>query len=201
MSSIRNIPGYAAAVDAEREARQEAWLALQEPICGIEMAPLTLRKLLYLTLARNHYVSEDARPSEHLYHIGQFLWVCSIHFREGDLKARDRFFKRIRKLELRPVIRGILDYRSQSLFDLAAAASSNHSAPKTDWISGMIHRFASSYSWTPDRVLDMPIRQLIQLDRCAAADDPETRKRLSNPMSDKILMDHLQRLNAKPPRS
>lgn len=193
------IPGLAEARALEQQRRKESWLCVEEPICGVEMAPLTLRRALYLSLAGNPYVSGAADDAE-ASHAAQFLWVCSQAFKAGAEKARRRFYRRIRR-SLFPVAHiGIQSYLDAAFFDLPAGDARADGRPSyVDWVSSSIHRLAERYGWLPDAILDLPVRQIVALDRCALAADPDGAKRLSNPLSDRLIAEHLERRNAPKP--
>jgi len=192
--TVNEIPGYQEAVAYESEKRQEAWLGLEPDLCGLPVAPLTLRKILYLNLAGNPFITGEGQATT--YHVAEFLWVVSQTFQPAHLKARKRFFRRIRKMEIPLAIEGIDDYLAAAFFDSDPGADTpQRSAPKVDWISNCIHLFASNYGWSAERVLDLPYRQITQLNRCLRAQDPDTYKTLWNPHSDAVSAEWLEKVN------
>lgn len=197
VATIRSFPGYSEAVAAEAQHRQEAWLGREPDICGIPVDPLSLRKILYLNLAKNPFINAD--HSDYTpYAIAEFLWVVSQGFVEADIKARKKFFKRLSMTRINQASREIADYLERAFFDSAGGGDGkNYSAPKIDWIASIIHRFASDYGYSPSFVLDMPYRQINQLVRCQKSEHPELSKRLENP-SDQILAKQLEALNNPP---
>lgn len=202
MRTVRSIPGYSEAIEREETHRVEAWLGLEEPIYGVEMSPLTLRRLMYLAAAKNPFVEGASHDFEYTpYAVGSFLWICSCDFVAGPGKhadrARKRFFKRLRKLPCLEVSQKIFVYLNESYFDLASFSGRSETAPKIGWVGAQIHRHASEYGWSVDEILDTPMKQLIQLDRCQLAGDSETAKLLSNPVSDGVTAAYLEARNSK----
>jgi hypothetical protein len=196
MVSIRQIPGYAEAVAAEADQRQEAWLALEPDICGIPVVPLTLRKIMFLSLSKNDFVSSHNDTISE-YSVAEFLWVVSTQFTPANARARKRFYKSIKRVSIKQAVKEISQYLERSFFDAPiGSTATNHTAPKVDWITNCIHRYATHYSFHPDTTLDLPFRQISQLSRCQKGDDPEASKTLANP-SDAIAAKHLESLNAK----
>lgn len=202
METVQDIEGYSEAQEVEYQFRIECWLGQEEPICGLPMAALTLRRLLLLVAAGNPFVRDREDDFEwHPYHVAEFLWVCSPDFVEGPgkaaEKARKRFYrsiaKRIRFLEAVSPIRSYVD---SSYFDLVAGPRDSARAPLTGWVASIVHRLASAYGWTVPQIFQMPVRQIWQLDRCQMASDPDLYNQLSNPISDRIAMADLERLNA-----
>lgn len=201
MDTVNQFEGYAEAREAEYQFRLEAWLGLENPICGVEVAPLTLRRLLLLAAAGNPFVCDRQQDFKfEPYHIAEFLWVCSQSFIEGPGKraerARRRFYRSIRRLRYLEAVGPIEEYIDRSYFDLVSGGSSDVSAPKTGWVASIAHRAASSYGWGLSEIMDTPLRQIWQLDRCQLASDPETANLLSNPLSDKVVLAELEKRNA-----
>jgi hypothetical protein len=76
------IPGYAEAIRKETKLRDTAFLDGLDLICGIEVLPLSLRRLNWLEAARNGWVVacrfDDAQ--EMLAHALQVIWFCTPGF-------------------------------------------------------------------------------------------------------------------------
>lgn len=207
MADIRENPAIREAIEREKETRQEAWLGLEEPLCGVLVKPLTLRMVLFLDLARNWYVAggfasvdfrDGSTVSDWVFNQSQFLWVVSPKFSAGNERARTRFYKSLRKLEPGKLHRAIERYYGAAFFDAPANCSTNSSAPKVDWIAAFVHEFASAYHWPADRILDTPLRVLLQLRRCIQiSNEPKSANSLPNPESDAATKDFLDELNRK----
>lgn len=194
MASIREIPGYAEAVAAERETRQDAWLSEEPDICGVAVDPLTPRKIVFLSLASNGYIMDSPDPSA--YDMALFLWVVSGEFEPKADRKRAKFYKRLRKLDTLDLHAGITDYLARSYFDMPGACAENHTAAKVDWIPLFIHNLAESYGWSVAQCLDTPLRQTLQLRRCIQiSTDPASHMHLRNPLSDRVAEDFLINAN------
>ncbi len=199
MANIREDPGVAAAIAQERELRQEAWLGAEEDIVGIPVAPLTPRKVFMLGLAGNYYLA-DSKTEVGIYDQGLFLWVVSQRFQPGAIRARDRFFKCLKKKDVVQTHREIHAYLERSFFDAPTDSGSSGAAPMADWIALIIHEMAHAYGWSIDTALDTPFRQLLQLRRCIQlTTDPEARARLGNRLSDHAKAEFYDRLNTPAP--
>lgn len=202
METVQQFEGYREAQETEYQFRLECWLGIEEPICGLPMAPLTLRRLLLLVAAKNPFVRDQGEAfAWQPYHIAEFLWICSPEFVEGPgklaEKARSRFYKRIgKRIHFLEAVSPIRNYVANSYFDLVGGSGSTAQAPLTGWVASIVHRMAAAYGWTVDQVFATPIRQIWQLDRCQMASDPETYRLLENPLSDRVAMSELERLNA-----
>lgn len=189
-------PDLTSACLEERHTRQEAWLGLEPDICGVALAPFTPYKALLLDLDRNAVFASSATAIDS-YAIGQCLWILSLDFREGDRKARKRFFKRIRALEILPAYQGLVAYFARAFFDQRNGGGASSRPPLVDWIASIVDTFASEYSWPPEQILRTPFRQLLQLNRCMLLrDDPEKGpSQLPNPLTDQLIAAALAAVN------
>jgi len=194
VADLRDIPEIQSAVSAEREARQEAWLQIEEPLCGVPVRPLTLRMVLYLDLAQNWYAAGAPEPisvadPDYLrawtYQQAEFLWVVSEAFVPGGGRPRDRFFKSLRRKDAPAMDAAITAYYAAAYFDAPSAGPASSMPPRIDWIASIVHEFAAAYHWPVDQILDTPLRILLQLRRCLQASaDPKAYADLPNPRSD-----------------
>ena len=207
MADIRDNPAIREAINREKETRQEAWLGLEDPLCGVPVKPLTLRMVLFLDLAANWYVAggfgsvdftAGSTVSDWVFNQSQFLWVVSPQFAPGDERARKRFYKSLRKLQPATLHREIERFYGAAFFDAPANNHANSSAPKVDWIAALVHEFASAYHWPADHILDTPLRVLLQLRRCIQiSNEPKSASSLPNPESDAATKAYLDELNRK----
>ena len=208
MSDLSKIPGIAEAKAIEREKRQEAWLELEEPLCGVDVNPLTLRHCLYLDLSQNWYAvgkpeALDPVEPEFLkslaYQQTEYLWVVSKAFKSGDIDARDKFARGIPNLDILDMDSQITNFHEQAFFDAPDYSSRpNFDCPLVDWVALIIHEFSSSYGWGYHEALDTPLRILLQLRRCIKlCEDPKARDNLGNPLSDKAKAAWLREINGR----
>ena len=200
MSEYYQEPGYKEALAREAQIRAEAWLGIEEPICGIEIGPLTLRKILYLEIAGNAFISPVPGKEPAMYDCALFLWVASSDFSETDHKARERFYQEpFLECKVDEAVQGINELLERTWFDLPGGQpSSGHKTPVTYWMAGYVHAFSSSYNWNLDTIMDSPLRQMLQLYRCMMIEgNPEAAFTLPNPLTDPFKAAWLERLNAE----
>jgi hypothetical protein len=183
------IPGYAEALARERELRELAFCGACAPIAGVEVVPLTLRRLALLRLAHNPFVagSGPIRAAD----AALFLWVVSSVFKPADTAARDAFVKRIAALPTRDVQAGIYEYLHLAFFDLDAG-SNQTSAPIASFEASVVHTLAKEYGWTRDAILDLSLAEISQYLRLI---DASRGSPVVNPTSDGVKMKWLESVN------
>lgn len=207
---ISENPAIAKAAAIERERRQEAWLELEEPLLGkVHVKPLTLRHCLYLDLAQNWYVvgfpapfdpSCSHKPEEYLkaqaYQQFEYLWVVSEDFKPGDEEARQTFLKSLGELDFIALDKAIREFHNAAFFDAPGSGGKDFGCPIVDWVAVIAHQFAAAYGWEYNKVLDTPLRILLQLRRCIAiSNDPKAANTIGNPLSDAAKKELLDTLN------
>lgn len=207
-------PGYAEALAAEAAHRSAAWLAQEEPICGVPIAPITLRRLYLLAHSGNPIADElgaasSARPTQP-FDIAAALWLLSPDFHYASATAdtlghrlrRARFYRRQRRLPAAPAETALRCRLAELLQDLPAATAPRRgplAAPKLGWLSALVHRLAAAYGWQIEPILDTPMRQIVQLLRSQAAEDSASYAALENPLTTPILAARLAQANARRP--
>ena len=77
------IPGYREAVKKEQRIRDTAFLDGRELVCGIEVFPLSLRRMVWLEQAHNGFFCpwKFEEENELLAHSLQVLYFCRPAFR------------------------------------------------------------------------------------------------------------------------
>lgn len=187
---MRDVPGYAEAARREDDLRAVPFLGLDERIAGLPAAPLTLRRVQWLTFCRSPFLLKLdadallAKPAIAA-DILLFLWIVSPKFQAGNERARDRFFKSNRavmKLDARQVIQDALDYveeafldggenqgeETRSYFSTAAAIVGffhRHYGLQIDvWENSWARNLVRKLTGQPN-VLDIPLRIAFQLIR------------------------------------
>jgi hypothetical protein len=90
---VTEVPGYADAIARETLIRDAAFLGQHESIAGFEVVPITLRRYLLLSAAKNPLVAVRKTPVAPL-ELVAFLWA--LHPEHGDQAARKRFLVRCR---------------------------------------------------------------------------------------------------------
>lgn len=93
-------PDYLAAVAAERETRDAAFLGLSESVGGFECKPLTFWHVMCMRLMRSPLLYGGTPSPDQL---AAFLWLVSVDWEPGaESKNRTRFLKRVRESLLMP---------------------------------------------------------------------------------------------------
>lgn len=161
------------------------------PIAGVEVVPLTMRRLCYLRIANNAFVSGNDKITPA--HAAQFMWIVSRGFKPGDIAARDIFIRSIAKLPTADVFAGISAYLEDAFFDIESSSGSNR-APISSWEASVIDSLASEYGWTREAIMDLPVAEISQYLRLI-----EHRRGGSvvNPLSDGVKMAWLEQLNSR----
>lgn len=150
--------------------RDAAFLFPFDLIAGEPVHPLSIRLWLVLTAMRSPFLTGDFN----LQHedigaaIRRFLWVVSHEF-SLDPKARDRFLKRIDRLDAADAINDIRDYLDRAFADSPYSNHGRASVPHSSMAAEVVDHFAREYGWQPDTILNLPLSQLWQLRNCIAA--------------------------------
>jgi len=124
---FRDCPGYAEAARREREIRDVPFLGLPETVAGIDCAPLTLRRLMWLQMVKCPFLTSatveqlKAKPNIAADIVG-FFWVVSPLFDAGNKRKRKRFDRQLEKAGLMKmdgnhVISEIKTYMDESFLD------------------------------------------------------------------------------------
>lgn len=187
-----HIPNLAEAIAAENANRDEAFVGLGEVIYGeLEVLQMTPKHLLILDGCGNAFVTGKEPEATD---IAVFLWVLSPEF-TIDSKKRDTFLAKIKELPVKPLLDGIKQYLEKTFQDAPTGAGGN-GKPYASWVAILIDAFAAEYGWTPEIVVNIPLRQLYQLI------DAKNKRKYGNDYikinkSDRIISDWLRELNEK----
>lgn len=198
------IPGYREAVKREAQVRDTAFLDGLEIVCGVEVCPLSLRRLIWLEQAHNGFVCPFRfdTDEEYLAHALQVVYFCSPKFKLPQSPKlgfmwvflngirQDRFFnKTLRHGTPAQIVNEIQDWIKDAFMDSPAGGSGVSHASYASYPAYIVDRFAEAgLPFTYDQIMDMPLRRLWQFWRISA-------KRingvsLTNP-SDEIATNHL----------
>ena len=154
-------PEYLAALAQEKVVWSAAWQPVNESICGIEVVPLTPRRLMLLELCDSPWIVGGLPAVEH---VCAFLWA--LHPRYGPTARLRRwwFYRRLRRsrVPFLDFLDGIHAYLAEAFGDSPAAA------PATDrqsyaLIVAYAHALCEPYNLAPDEIADMPLKQIFQL--------------------------------------
>ncbi len=152
------------ALASERKDRAVAVLGLPELIAGIQVEPLTPRRLEWLRAMGNPFIcgGEASIPA-----VTQFLWIISKGFVICDDVKRDAFLASIIVgYDLVEIREGIEAYLDRAYLDAPEGPNDGPSffAPSI----GIYRAINKAYGdeWTFERVMETPLRILFQLTKC-----------------------------------
>jgi len=175
------IPGYADAVKRENRLRDTAFLDGHEIVCGVEVVPLSLRRLIWLEQARNGFVVPCRFESEQemLAHALQCVYFCLPEFEppksprfsfwqafQDGVNQRAFFRKALRAGAPDVIIAEIEEWLNGAFMDMMTGGGTKDEVPPPSYASYpayIIDRFAEAeLPFSYDEILDMPLRRLWQ---------------------------------------
>lgn len=182
------IPGQAEAFASERKDRAVALLGLGELIAGINVAPLTPRRLEWLRAVGNPFVvGGKVSPAAIL----QFLWLIHEDFKPGE-DALTNFVQSHAGLDADELRDGIDEYLDRAFLDSPRGAPGTpYYAPTVSYYHSLVIAYPGG-GWTLERVLDTPLTVIFQLIK---ADDRYNGRLVYNGRSDKVAGDWLDEQN------
>ncbi len=203
------VPGLREAIKKERFLRDSAFLETNELLLGLEVRPLSLRRMIWLEQAQNGFVCDWQweRDDELIGHAIALLYFSTPAFKLPgigrsflrmwiDAVKEHRF--RIRILMLHPaeeIVRAVDDWVSDSLMDAPAGEVKEGTVrPRSfaSWPAYIFDKFGEAgLTFTADEVLDMPLKRLWQHYRIAIARLNDAK--LQNP-SDAIAAEHVAKV-------
>lgn len=188
MSLLEEIPGLRAAIEQEQFSRGIAYAGIDLEFGGVRVHQFTLRLLVRLSLAESPFVmGQPAQEAD----VALFLWAISTGWTQ-DERARKRFLKRLRGLNIQAACEWIRDYLEASFLD--APASGKPSVAYWSYVTPIIHRLATEYGWTVAEIMDAPLAVVFQqLNYIAHAKSQNAV--LFNPISDRVRGDWLKEKN------
>jgi hypothetical protein len=194
------VPGLREALKREARVRDTAFLDGNEVVCGVEVVPLSLRRLIWLEQAHNGFVVPWRFESDEelLAHSLQLVYFCTpsfvpphsprfsflSSFREG--MRQDAFFRKaLRANSPDAIIKEVADWTGEAFMDAPAGGGNNEvKAPSyASYPAYIVDRFAEAgLPFSYDQIMDMPLRRLWQHWRVAAK--RMTGAHLTNPSDD-----------------
>jgi hypothetical protein len=165
---LEQLPDYRRAT-ARGAAIEEAWrdnafLGLEEKICGVTVRAITLRILLRLFAAKSpFFMPGPIRPG----HIAAFLWHLSPKHKmpneHGYKRAREAFADSIVHLDYRIARRAIYRYIFRHFMDRPPnKRRKKHDPTSVSLAAAIIHALAKTYGWDDEVILDKPIARIYQ---------------------------------------
>lgn len=201
------IPGYADACRKEARVRDTAFLDGLEIVCGVEVYPLSLRRLIWLEMARNGFVVPCRFDDEQemLAHAVQLLYFCSPSFKVpkspkvtlwgtflNGFKQHRFMHKVLSSGSAHDIIMEVKEWQDENFMDAPTGSNEVTSASYVAYPAMLIDALASAgHSFSYDQVMDMPLRRIWQHWRVAM--QRITGMALTNP-SDIIAVQHLEKV-------
>lgn len=173
------IPGYAEAVRRESRLRDTAFLGGLEIVCGVEVCPLSLRRLIWLEHARNGFVvpCRFDNEEEALAHALQVVYFCTPAFKIPDspkfsfwktfmdgMRQNAFFRKTLRAGTPEAIVKEIETWMGDAFMDSPAGNVSDVQPPSyASYPAYIVDKFAEAgLPFTYEENLDMPLRRLWQ---------------------------------------
>lgn len=120
---------------------------------------MTLRHYFTLHGINSPFITgEDYLPED----IAIFLWVLSPEYVPCQL-AKKEFFKKAIKVKLLEAISQISEYMERTFADAEANNENEKPSKYACFLAYQIDLLAHEYSWTIDYILELPLRQIFQL--------------------------------------
>jgi hypothetical protein len=136
----------------------ESWLDLDFEICGLPIRQMCLRDYFVLHGIGSPFIhSEDFTPED----IAIFLWVLSPEFVPCKMARKD-FFKKAIKVKIIDAVDEIAKFMEMTFAD--ADTTEGEGASKfANFLTYQIDLLAKEYGWQIDYILNLPLRQIFQL--------------------------------------
>ncbi len=199
------IPGLREAIKRESRVRDTAFLDGMEIVCGVEVHPLSLRRLIWLEQAHNGLIVpwRFDTQGELLAHSLQLVYFCTPQFsiptspkysfwrafRDGLKRAR--FFRKALRIAPDELIKEVDGWVGEAFMDApAGGGSSEVPAPSyASYPAYVVDKFSEAgLPFTYDEIMDMPLRRLWQHWRIASRRIHDVK--LTNP-SDEVAVNHI----------
>lgn len=208
---IVEIPGYREAVKKERTLRDAAFLDGHEMLCGEIVVPLSLRRLIWLEQAHNGFICPWKWDSDEqlIAHALALIYFCRPNFQPpntakwsfwkayGHALSQHRFSVRVlRRVGPEKLVEEVTSWLNDAFMDApVGSADSVGNQSYASYPAYVFDKFGEAgLTYTPEQIMDMPIKRLWQHFRVAAARINDAK--LTNP-SDEIAVAHIETLNRK----
>ena len=181
----KDIEGYAEAVEKQDLVRDVAFLGVPEIICGISVAPMTFRHLLWLQMIESPLIGagEPDVTTLHLAIAGFFKTLApldkpSFMLTQFDLKQRKElksFMRQVGKLKAPEALKSIREFVSETFMD-APGGGEDKTESYFSIGAALTHRLAKNYPLNANPyiypgALDVPLKAGFQLLKLIKADD------------------------------
>lgn len=202
------IPGYREAIKRERTLRDAAFLDGLETLCGEQVVPLSLRRLIWLEQSHNGFLCpwKWESDSELIGHAIGVVYFCRPDFRPPTkanwsflrawwfAAAQHRFSVRVlRRIEPEKLIAEVEAWLSDAFMDAPNPSGGSIGGQSyASYPAYIIDKFGEAgLTYSPDQIMDMPLKRLWQHLRVAGARLNDMK--LTNP-SDDIAVAHIAKL-------
>lgn len=149
------------ALASERKDRAVALLGLPELIAGIQVSPLTPRRLEWLRAFNNPFVCGGATGSAAVL---QFLWFVHPEFTfNASQERRDEFTAGNLSLNIADAYEGIDVYLDRAFLDAPTGTQAVSYYAPTIGLYYTLNEYFPSGGWTLKKVLDTPLTIIYQL--------------------------------------
>lgn len=170
MEFFDSIPGYREAIEKETTERESAFLAVPELLCGLPVAPLTLRNVATISqLSLRTPTGAELLPPEEL---ELLLWILSPDYSPQKSIARAwkrfrhslRFFRARMRYGRGRICLALATFFADAFADSPASSGGNR-VQYTSWIASHVDSLASEYSWRIEEIMALPVKVAFQLER------------------------------------
>lgn len=163
LSELTEIPGYAEALEKEREFRDLAFCDWQIPLCGLSVNQFSYLHLLILGNCENAF-TEGATPMPE--DVAFFLWVVSPEYVPNNPAKRDEFIEAIaEKVKFIEGCKAIYEYLDAAFQDAPGGGANVPTKVYTSFVAPICDLFAHEYGWDDQVTMRKPVARLYQLVR------------------------------------
>lgn len=157
---LADSPAIRAAIAEETRIRSEAFLVEAPPLlCGIELAPLTVRRWDRLRVAQSPFAFGGPIGAAD---IAVFAWAMHPHYAPGAWFRRWCLVRRLRRLDFAAAAAAAEAIVAEALLDRPAVASGAQGSCRFHWASFIVDRLAAAYGWSETEILDLPLARAFQ---------------------------------------
>ncbi|MBE7157760.1 MAG: hypothetical protein INR62_04890 [Rhodospirillales bacterium] len=199
MEAYDAIPGLREAEAADQAARERAYLGVPLDLCGVEVLPLTLRRVRNLVAGDSPFLIGGV-PTEGS--IGAFLWALSPDFSFGDELARAAFISRLVAGGALEDLAGCVAAIREFMFEMYAdrpptSDEASNRVSFTTFDAAIVHSLAIEYHWTEEAILDCPLpRVWLYLTHIRLHHDPKA-PRMTGARRRRLVGDYLRARQAE----
>jgi hypothetical protein len=193
---LNQVEGYADAVERQDLLRDMAFLGVPETLCGIAVAPMTFRHLLWLQTIRSPFIglSSLEEKTAHL-DVAAFFKTLAPLARPSFMMPKSpelaAFMKSVGKIKLPNALKGVREFVADTFMDAPGGGEGGNAASYFSVGAAAVHRLCSKYGGIDPNpmnypsAVDMPLKAAFQLFKCLKREE-NPKAILFNGLSDKI---------------